>query len=183
MSEIDAVPEAEAADPPWRDGFGPIPKTEAGIKAAIGGRAHMEWDYGERTTIGRDPRTMSVAEFEALGHRKEPLLKLIRRNCIDCAGNNEAEVRRCALVACPFWPYRMGTNPFAAERTDEQKAAAAQRMRRLNAKRSEFADFSREVDGQEAVKAPEGSEIPEPPDRPGIPDRATGIGMSEPVPA
>lgn len=154
------MPEAEAFDPPWRDGFGPIPKTEAGIKAAIGGRAHMEWDYGERTTIGRDPRTLSVAEFEALGHRKEPLLKLIRRNCIDCAGNNEAEVRRCALVACPFWPYRMNTNPFAVPQSEERRAAAGERLRRLRAKQGEFAPDTNSASSFAAAKASGGSEMP-----------------------
>src|SRR5580698_6962628 len=25
-----------------------------------------------------------------------------------------AQVRRCRMLACPMWPYRMGTNPFRA---------------------------------------------------------------------
>ncbi len=113
-----------------------------------------------RTTIGRDPRTMSRAELESLGHRKRPLLSAIRQNCVDCAGASPAEVRRCALIACPFWPYRMGVNPFAAERSEEQKATAAEKMRRLNAKRGEFAGFPRETAVQTAAEAPRGREIP-----------------------
>lgn len=160
MSEAEAV---EAIDPPWRDGFGPIPKTEAGIKAAIGGRAHMEWDRGEQTTIGRDPRTMSVAELEALGHRKRPLLGAIRQNCIDCAGGSPAEVRRCAMVACPFWPYRMGTDPFTTRGkslSEEQRRVLAERMRAVRRKAGDFADFPNDQSSAAAGEASEGSEIP-----------------------
>lgn len=33
----------------------------------------------------------------------------IRLKCLDCSGNNRAEVRRCPVTGCPLWPYRMGT--------------------------------------------------------------------------
>lgn len=32
----------------------------------------------------------------------------IRAKCLDCSGNNRAEVRRCPVIGCPLWPYRMG---------------------------------------------------------------------------
>jgi hypothetical protein len=28
---------------------------------------------------------------------------------------NAAEVRRCAIIDCPLWPYRMGKNPHNPE--------------------------------------------------------------------
>jgi len=64
--------------------------------------------------IGRDPRTITVEQLNALGHEKQPLLRVIRTNCIECCGGNEAEVRRCRLHWCPLWPYRMATNPFTS---------------------------------------------------------------------
>jgi hypothetical protein len=71
---------------------------------------------GEPTQIGRDPRIMTEAELSALGHSKRPLLAAIRQNCIECCAGAVAEVRRCRMIACPMWPYRMGTNPFRAVR-------------------------------------------------------------------
>jgi hypothetical protein len=62
--------------------------------------------------IGRDPRNMTDEELIALGHQKMPVLKAIRARCIDCCSNQIAEVRKCVAVACPSWPYRMGTNPW-----------------------------------------------------------------------
>lgn len=83
---------------------------------------------GEDTEIGRDPRQMTVAEFNALGHVKRPLLDAIRQNCIECCGGNSAEVRRCRAFTCPMWPYRMRTNPFRAEFSEEKREAMASRL-------------------------------------------------------
>lgn len=46
----------------------------------------------------------------------EPILKVIRRKCIDCSAGQPAEVRNCPVTACALWPYRMGENPFARAR-------------------------------------------------------------------
>lgn len=42
---------------------------------------------------------------------KQSMAKAIRAKCMDCAGGQEAEVRECAVVACPLFPYRFGCNP------------------------------------------------------------------------
>ena len=34
--------------------------------------------------------------------------KAIRLKCIDCCGNQIAEVRKCPVTSCPLWRYRMG---------------------------------------------------------------------------
>lgn len=34
--------------------------------------------------------------------------KAIRAKCIDCCGDNMAEVTRCQIVRCPLWRYRSG---------------------------------------------------------------------------
>ena len=40
----------------------------------------------------------------------------IRRKCLDCCCGDRSEVRRCHLTNCALWPFRMGRNPFRAER-------------------------------------------------------------------
>jgi len=65
------------------------------------------------STEGADPRALSTDALANAGHRKRPLLKAIREKCLDCSAGNEAEVRRCTVVSCALWPYRMGKNPSA----------------------------------------------------------------------
>jgi len=38
-------------------------------------------------------------------------LKAIRAKCLDCSGFQPSEVRKCKLVSCPLYTYRMGKNP------------------------------------------------------------------------
>jgi len=80
--------------------------------------------------IGRDPRGMSPDELQAAGHTPKPVLRAIRANCLDCCCGAESEVRKCVMVDCPLWPFRMGTNPWREKRemSDEQRAAAAERL-------------------------------------------------------
>lgn len=46
----------------------------------------------------------------------EPILKVIRRKSVECSAGQPSEVRHCPVTACPLWPYRMGSNPFARPR-------------------------------------------------------------------
>lgn len=87
---------------------------------------------GVETEVGHDPRSMSVDDLRAAGHERRPLLDAIRAHCIECSGGSRAEARRCTCISCNLWPFRMSSNPFRAERemTDEQKAAAADRLRK-----------------------------------------------------
>jgi hypothetical protein len=100
-------------------------------------RPHQEWDRAANCPVGRDPRQLTVPALNAFGHHKRPLLRAIRENCVACAGNSQAEVRRCGMVACPFWPYRMGANPFVSRvlslEQREQAAARLPRHRRAEA--------------------------------------------------
>ena len=80
--------------------------------------------------MNSDPRELSIADFNSIGHLKRPLLAIIRQNCIECQSGYEAEVRRCQLTGCPFWPYRMGTNPFyTVNLSEEQKEERRARLR------------------------------------------------------
>ena len=80
--------------------------------------------------IGRDPRSIKGEEFQQAGIYGDAILAVIRAKCLDCCVYQVEEVRKCAAVVCPNWPYRMGTNPFyKRELTDEQRAAQAERAR------------------------------------------------------
>lgn len=88
-----------------------------------------------RETQGLDPREMPRTLLEKIGHTGGPLLSIIRAKCLDCS-QNASEVRKCTAVDCSLWPYRMGSNPFRAERTEAQKAASAAAADRLRQSRA-----------------------------------------------
>lgn len=71
------------------------------------------YESDEGALIGRDPRKLTPADFEADGIALRPVFKAIRANCLDCCGGNAAEVRKCVSVTCPMWPMRMGRFPSA----------------------------------------------------------------------
>ena len=57
-------------------------------------------------------------------------IKAIRAKCIDCCCGDREEVKLCPATDCPLHPFRFGKNPFTKRvMTDEQKAAAAERLR------------------------------------------------------
>jgi hypothetical protein len=90
-------------------------------------------DGGE--LIGRDPRTISVEEFQQAGIDGVAILAVIRAKCLDCVVHQPDEVRKCVAVACPNWPYRMASNPFhKRDFSDEQRAAMSERAK-INLKR------------------------------------------------
>ena len=84
--------------------------------------------------IGRDPREVPSAILSRY-HREANPLKALRARCLDCCCGSSAEVRKCTAVACPLWPFRMGTNPFRAKRvlSDEQKQTMAERLAKARA--------------------------------------------------
>lgn len=102
---------------------------------------HLNQSYHERRKLGlrvtsdgelegRDPREMPISLMEEIGHSRSPLLTVIRSKCLDCA-HKASEVAKCTAIDCNLWPYRMGTNPFRAERSEAQKAAAVINAERL----------------------------------------------------
>src|SRR4029077_13567719 len=72
------------------------------------------WMDAHERLKGQDPRTLALDDFASLGFEKRRLLDVIRTNCLGCAGGSTAEVARCAITTCDFWPYRMSTDPFRA---------------------------------------------------------------------
>ena len=92
---------------------------------------------GRLRRIGRDPMSIPLDVLTASGYPPRRTSSVVaaltkaleldlssyamreyrdlRRYCLDCA-ENSAEVRRCAIINCPFWPYRMGRNPHNPQR-------------------------------------------------------------------
>lgn len=106
--------------------------TTHNINAAVSG---LETVSGEK--IGRDPRRMTTAELNQLGHSSNSVLAAVRVNCVECCGGQTAEVRKCTATHCKLWPFRMGTNPFARrELTEPQKEQLRTRAAAARAKRS-----------------------------------------------
>jgi hypothetical protein len=66
--------------------------------------------------------------------RRDPYFSVIRDKCLDCS-HTASEVSWCTATSCALWPYRMGTNPLRAEKTEAQKAAAIEQGKRLAASR------------------------------------------------
>lgn len=65
--------------------------------------------------------------------------KAIRAFCLECCGGRSSDVRDCTSSRCPLKPFRFGKNPYRAKRvlTDEQKAAARERLRKAREEASE----------------------------------------------
>ena len=88
---------------------------------------------GTPRRIGRDPMSIPLEVLTGSGHGPRGTRRIVsalgdevvaidchrhkdlRQHCLLCA-ENAAEVRRCANINCPFWPYRMGRNPHNPKR-------------------------------------------------------------------
>lgn len=44
-------------------------------------------------------------QYRNFGHSRT---KAIRAHCLECSGDNVAEVRKCPAKGCALWAYRMG---------------------------------------------------------------------------
>ena len=83
--------------------------------------------------VGRDPRQMSQDELRAMRHEAMSATAAIRAKCLDCMAGSPDEVRKCVAMACPSWPWRMGTNPWRQPMSEEQREA-----RRIQARERGF---------------------------------------------
>jgi hypothetical protein len=75
------------------------------------------------TAAGHPPRTAAqvasaIASDGGISGARDGLrLTTLRdRECIPCRDGRLGEVRRCAVINCPAWPYRMGRNPHNPRR-------------------------------------------------------------------
>ena len=72
-----------------------------------------------------------ISELEALGHRPEPVLRAIRRKCLDCSGGSAAEVADCLVRNCALYPFRLGTNPWRPPVSEARRRSAREAVARL----------------------------------------------------
>jgi len=96
--------------------------------------------------IGRDPREMTRAELEAMGHEAMSPMEAIRAKCLDCAGSAH-EVRCCVAMACPSSPFRTNKNPWRAPPTEAQIEARRRAALRLRGS-ADGASFMGAADGR-----------------------------------
>jgi hypothetical protein len=64
-----------------------------------------------RAVEGVDPRQLTTEELNEHFQRMSPL-KAIRAKCMDCSVYKRTEVRKCTVIDCPLWPFRMRKNPW-----------------------------------------------------------------------
>lgn len=57
----------------------------------------------------------------------------IRLHCLECQGGSSSGVSACEVEDCFLHPFRLGTSPTARTMTDEQRAAAAERLAKARA--------------------------------------------------
>lgn len=75
-------------------------------------------------------------------------IKAIRAFCMDCMGGSktaeQGSIGSCRSKGrCPLWPFRFGKNPFInkiSNFTDEQKQAAAERLKLARDKKNQIID-------------------------------------------
>ena len=66
---------------------------------------------------------------------KKAIMNAIKAKCLDCSADDRNEVKLCDLERCPLWPYRLGKDPDSSRKmTDEQRAAAAERLKNARKK-------------------------------------------------
>lgn len=87
--------------------------------------------HSDMKKIGKDPRKITQAQLKELGHAPMSPIDAIRARCVDCCGGSKDEVRKCTAVACPSWPFRMGTSPWRNPRnlSEKQREEMAERLK------------------------------------------------------
>ena len=72
---------------------------------------------------------------------KNPV-KAIRAKCLDCCCWQTKEVELCTNEKCALYPFRFGKNPYRSKRemSEEQRVAAAERLRAAREKKEADAD-------------------------------------------
>jgi hypothetical protein len=93
----------------------------------------LTYTDSEGRRVGRNPMSIPPEVLTAAGHgprRTKSVIRALgdepvdasivrhrhlRRHCLSCA-TTPGEVRRCAIIDCPVWPYRMGRNPHHPQR-------------------------------------------------------------------
>jgi hypothetical protein len=122
------------------DGGGYVPENDAWFKELTEPHPDPKFDHPNpaRRRVGRDPMSIPLDVLTASGHPrrwcaavlsayrngmgyapdegpKVRTYKELRSICVECA-DNRAEIRRCTIINCPLWAFRMGRNPHNPQR-------------------------------------------------------------------
>lgn len=62
-------------------------------------------------------------------------IRAIRLKCLDCTCGSLKEVENCPIEKCALHPFRFGRNPFRKPASEKQRAAASERMKKLQEKK------------------------------------------------
>ena len=62
-------------------------------------------------------------------------LQAIKAFCYQCAGENRNYVTECGAPDCPLYPYRKGHTASGRKLTEDQKAAAVERLKKAREKK------------------------------------------------
>ena len=111
----------------------------------------------DKFDVGRDPRAMSTAELEQLGHARVAPLRALRLKCLDCCNGSAQEVRLCTAIDCHSWPFRMGKNPWRAPLGAE---AHAQRAATMNRNRASALTAPEKTQARIEASASDGVRVP-----------------------
>ncbi len=64
--------------------------------------------------------------------KRQSRVKAIRENCMECSGDNSANVTLCPLVNCPLWGYRFGNTPTYKAFAERMELAAKTKPEEFN---------------------------------------------------
>ena len=115
--------------------------TDKPTTAAKAIRQHCLWCCCENShSVSQCPANTCAVHAYRRGFRDQDApaltrLKSIRARCLDCVGTAHA-VSACEITTCDLFPFRFGKNPHRPPMTDEQKAAARERMAKINGART-----------------------------------------------
>ena len=87
------------------------------------------------------------ATLLGMGFAPLPIIRAIRAKCLDCSGGSHSEVAACLVTTCQLYPFRLGTNPWRAERSEAQQEAS----RRALAKAKSSPSLGASEDAAEAA--------------------------------
>ncbi len=80
--------------------------------APTGAREKKPQSSASRSTIRAAPSRSGGTVIGLAGHKPMSPVEAIRRKCLDCSGQQLAEVKLCEAVTCPLWPFRAGRHPY-----------------------------------------------------------------------
>jgi hypothetical protein len=83
------------------------------------------------TPTGHPVHNAEPDALRASGHQPEPVLKAIRRKCLDCSGGSPAEVADCLARQCALFPFRFGKNPWRPPPSEAQRQTARNNLATL----------------------------------------------------